>query len=218
MAWKYQNPFNSWKIHSNRFSTYIFVKCIKIDNFLICWRRTFRLIVFKCFFEHYSNKIITKKQQNKIEKMCSICVCWHVYSLVWFKMSNAGMVRFRWKCERALCLLPVEIFDISTDVSLTFRIVDTKEKTHCFNKTAFLFHWRLKFWKKIERKKYCVVNSLFKYKKLQLENSIMNKSDAETVETPKNTSMDFGELRNDTEFIAKSTNLENVSVFFLSVF
>lgn len=46
----------------------------------------------------------------------------------------------------------------------------------------------------------------------------MNKSDAETVETPKNTSMDFGELRNDTEFITKSTNLENVSVFFLSVF
>lgn len=94
--------------------------------------------------------------------------------------------------------------------------MNTKEKTHCFNETAFFqsdFIGDLNLKKKIEGKKDCVVNSLLKYKKLQFKNSIMNKSDAETVETPKNTSMDFGELRNDTEFITKSTNLENVSVY-----
>lgn len=39
----------------------------------------------------------------------------------------------------------------------------------------------------------------------------MDKSNPETTETPKKSVIDFGELRNDTDFITKSTNLENVS-------
>lgn len=44
------------------------------------------------------------------------------------------------------------------------------------------------------------------------------KAQTETTETPKKSHIDFGELRNDTDFITKSTNLENVSVFFLTDF
>lgn len=40
------------------------------------------------------------------------------------------------------------------------------------------------------------------------------KTPTETTETPKKSRMDFGELRNDTDFITKSTNLENVSVVY----
>lgn len=36
----------------------------------------------------------------------------------------------------------------------------------------------------------------------------------EEMESPKKFPMDFAELRNDTDFIAKSTNLEKVSTFF----
>lgn len=39
----------------------------------------------------------------------------------------------------------------------------------------------------------------------------MDKSNPETTETSKKSLIDFGELRNDTDFITKSTNLENVS-------
>lgn len=41
----------------------------------------------------------------------------------------------------------------------------------------------------------------------------MNKS-KEEMETPKKPPMDYAELRNDTDFITKSTNLEKVSAFF----
>lgn len=41
----------------------------------------------------------------------------------------------------------------------------------------------------------------------------MNKTKEDTTETPKRTPMDFAELRNDTDFITKSTNLEKVSAF-----
>lgn len=41
----------------------------------------------------------------------------------------------------------------------------------------------------------------------------MDKSKEES-ETPKKLPMDFAELRNDTDFITKSTNLEKVSTFF----
>lgn len=36
----------------------------------------------------------------------------------------------------------------------------------------------------------------------------------EEMESPKKVPMDFAELRNDTDFITKSTNLEKVSKFF----
>lgn len=41
----------------------------------------------------------------------------------------------------------------------------------------------------------------------------MDKS-KEEMEPPKKSPMDFAELRNDTDFITKSTNLEKVSSFF----
>lgn len=46
----------------------------------------------------------------------------------------------------------------------------------------------------------------------------MNKTKEDTVETPKRAPMDFAELRNDTDFITKSTNLEKVCAYFFIVF
>lgn len=40
----------------------------------------------------------------------------------------------------------------------------------------------------------------------------MSKQIAETSEAPKKSPMDFGELRNDTDFVTKSNNLEKVSI------
>lgn len=50
--------------------------------------------------------------------------------------------------------------------------------------------------------------------KIVSDDSIMAENEAESTETPTKVSMDFGELRNDTDFITKSTNLEKVSVLF----
>lgn len=44
----------------------------------------------------------------------------------------------------------------------------------------------------------------------------MDKTKENTTETSKKLPMDFAELRNDTDFITKSTNLEKVSTIFSS--
>lgn len=41
----------------------------------------------------------------------------------------------------------------------------------------------------------------------------MTQREAESSEIQKRAPMDFGELRNDTDFITKSTNLEKVSIY-----
>lgn len=46
----------------------------------------------------------------------------------------------------------------------------------------------------------------------------MDKTKGDTMETPKKTLMDYAELRNDTDFITKSTNLEKVSTIFFTEF
>lgn len=46
----------------------------------------------------------------------------------------------------------------------------------------------------------------------------MNKRKEDTIEAPKRAPMDFGELRNDTDFITKSINLEKVSARFVEFF
>lgn len=46
----------------------------------------------------------------------------------------------------------------------------------------------------------------------------MDKTKENLAETPKRAPMDFAELRNDTDFITKSTNLEKVSKWFSTRF